>query len=121
MLINLGNAFFGFILASPLLAKIPNVGKGLENAGKALGKSRQLFGIISLALGIINLADRFMLHIFWFNGSFPQTIMAILIGLIMSVDKFKNSPAIRDIGNSLKNYEEYIGIAAMIIGLYPLI
>ena len=111
MLIQLANIYSGFVLSSPLLGKIPTVGSNLEKAGNEIKKYRNTFGMIMLVLGALNLIDLIVpgIGIPFINGGYTQTVIALLIGLVMPSDLFRNSSPIHHLKNSLKPYEEFIG------------
>ena len=117
LLVPLFNVVAGFWLAYSLLGKIPNMGKSLQKAGKWFDQYENSISITAFVLAILNLVERWLLPIPLFNGSYPQSISAFLIGISTSDKLFKNVPQVQTIAKTLSEYREWIGMGAMAAGL----
>jgi hypothetical protein len=110
MLIQAVNVVAGFTLAIPLF------GKNAPALQKWHDAARVPLGIVTLVVGLVNLVSRAnILSIPFFNGGYPQTIAAIVAGLLLARSKLGNRL------DELEPYEAYVGIAVFALGLYALI
>lgn len=122
MIIQVSNIVSGFVLASPKLKELGGK-ETIEKAESSLNKFRGTIGLIALVLGITALLERmqFEMPIGLLGSSYPQAIIAIVIGLILSARLFAGYPAIQSIIKQLSGYAEWIGIAGIVVGLYSLL
>ena len=118
MLILIVNIIAGFMLAAPMLKKLGGA-QEIEKAQSGLNNFRGVIGIIALVLGVIALIQR--LGIVWmYTGlydSFPQAIIAIIMGLMLAANFFQKYASVHNFIQSLEKYSEWIGVLGIIIGL----
>ena len=119
MILQLANIISGFILAAPLLATWG--GRAfIDKALHALAPLTSAIGVVELVLGIIGLLERAGLLRFYIphlGASYPQTIPAILVGLILCAPYFIKTSGINAIIEKMKPYREWIGVMAIVSGL----
>lgn len=125
MIIQTANIISGFMLAAPELKKIG----ANEQIGKAegfLNTWAKPIGIIELVLGIIALVERvsysnFIPYYYNYGASYPQAIIAILMGLLLASHLFSKNQFIREKIAMLRPYSAGIGIVGILIGLFSII
>jgi hypothetical protein len=125
MILPIANVVSGFVLSAPKL-KEWFAKKEVEGAEGALNKYRTPIGVIVLVLGIIGLLQRMTLAGFmygwtWSYGSFPQSIIAIVMGLLLTANFFSKWPAFHAGILKMNHYAEWLGILGIIIGIGSLI
>ena len=120
-LINLTNTFLGLLLALPLLFKFGSLGQKLRKFYEGVKPFWNIPGLISFLMAAINILERFFCNIPLFNGSNPQTIMALIIGLIMAFETIRKIDFLRKISAALRQFSQIFGVIALFVGLYPMI
>ena len=125
MILPIANIVSGFVLASPKLKEW--FGKEhIENAEGKLEKLRTPIGVIVLLLGIVGLMKRmsfiFMYEWSWHYGSsYPQALIAILMGLLLCANFFSRWPALHSKIVAVNQYSEWLGILGILIAIGSLI
>ncbi len=119
MILQTLNIVGGVILASDKIGEA--IGK--EKVAKietAVAPYRSKIGIVIFILGILGLIERLSIVYFGipnFGSSFPQTISAIVIGLLLGAPFFSKFPQVQTLTTKLTPYSSWIGIAAIAVGL----
>jgi uncharacterized membrane protein HdeD (DUF308 family) len=102
----------GLILIVGILPAIPAMGKELEKLAKWLGSFQTIIGIIAIILAIR-----------WWSGL--QSIIAIIVGLMLIVGILPAIPAmgkhLEKLAKWLGSFQTFIGIIAIIIGIWGLL
>ena len=106
------NIVGGLVLCVGILEAVPAMGKHLKKLAKWLGSFQTIIGIIAIALGL-----------YWW--SIPQSLVAILVGLILIVGILPAIPAmgkhLEKLAKWLGSFQTIIGIIAIIIGIWGLV
>jgi hypothetical protein len=122
MVIQVVNIVGGFVLAAPKIKEWVSK-EHVEGAEQKLNKFRGTIGLVALILGVIallgNLGLYYPPYMLW--GMPLQSIAAVVIGLILSANFFAKWPKVAAFVASLEKNSEWIGIAAIIIGILGLI
>jgi len=86
-------------------------------------ENQKTIGLIELVVGLVALISRIglPLPIPVLGASFPQAIVAILMGLLLAQSFFEPYPQIRSLIASLKPYEMWIGAIGIVVGLVSLL
>ena len=119
MILPIVNIIAGFVLAMPRF-KNWFAKQSIEAAEVRLNKSRVTIGVVTLILGIFGIIKRstFMYEWSWHYGSsYPQAIIAIVIGLLLAIDLFKNKPTIHVHIAQVNKYGDWIGIIGIVAGI----
>jgi hypothetical protein len=119
MILQTLNVVSGVALGAPKLKEWIG-GEHVEKAEKLIMKYREPLGLAMLVLGITGLLIRLgVLSLFFapLGASYPQTIPAIIMGILLYGDKLNRFPFMRSIIETLKPHEALIGIAGIAIGL----
>jgi hypothetical protein len=123
MIIQLSNVVSGFILAAPKLKTLA-AKEHVEQAESKLNEFRGTIGLIELVIGVVALLQRMGIVYFYFpllGSSYPQALIAIAIGLILSANFFEKWPSVHEQIDKLENYGEWIGVLGIAVGLLSLI
>ena len=121
MILPIVNIISGFLLGAPKI-KEWFLKQQIEGMEKALMKFRIPIGVIVLLLGIVGILKRMslaglMYEWSWHYGSsFPQAIIAIVIGLHLCADFFSRWPILHSRIIKFNKYREWIGILGILIG-----
>jgi len=128
MILPIANVVSGFVLSVPKLKEWFSKGSGdITTAESALNKYRTPLGVIILLLGLFGLIKRMslfgiMYEWSWHYGSsFPQSIIAILMGLILLAHFFARWPALHARIMQLEKYGDWLGILGILVGFGSLI
>lgn len=119
MIIQSANIVSGFILATPKLREF-GAKEFVDKLSDTLRPYQNTIGLTVLALGVLGLIARLgilSMGIPMFGASFPQSIPAILIGLIMSESHFVKYPAIHQHIVKLVPHKVSIGLLGMAVGI----
>lgn len=119
MVIQTVNVVAGFVLAAPKLKSFGGAEHITALEGR-LNAFRGWIGVGTLALGIAALLERMMivqLSIPSFGSSYPQALVAIAMGLILTENLFAKYPQFQGHIGRLKDHAEWIGLAGVAIGL----
>jgi len=120
------NIVSGFLVAAPKLktaVKHEGVIENINTAESTLTRWSKSIGIIELVLGVLALLQRMglvYLYIPRFGASYPQVIIAILIGLILASSLFEKNIWIKTKIELISPYTAIIGIAGILIGLFSI-
>lgn len=117
MLIYILSIVAGFILAEPLIGKVEALKSTSEKIHAALVPFQTIIGVVEVVVGIIGLVN--WLQIVWvpyFYGGFPMVILAIVMGLLLAEEQFKKFDWGAKVIASIRPYQEYVGLAGLIIG-----
>lgn len=119
MILQLANIISGFILAAPMLAAWG--GRAfIDKALHALAPLTSAIGVVELVLGVLGFLERAGLLRFYIphlGASYPQTIPAMLVGLILCASYFSKMSGMSAMIDKLKPYQEWIGVMAIVSGL----
>jgi len=100
----------GLILSVELMRQIPIIGDELENVINYLSKYSRLIGGITLILGILTIF-----------GHLISSLVAIMVGLVLLVDHLDEIPAaggpLKTLAQTVEPFDEWIGLAGVIMGL----
>lgn len=121
-LMPVANVISGFVLGAPALKRIAGLHDHVHKLHTKVEPYTYIIGGGELALGVATLLDR--LRIIYFpslGSSFPQAIIAILIGLLLLYPKLEAYPALAEFVKRFKPYEEAIGVTGIVIGLYRIL
>jgi hypothetical protein len=124
MMFQILNVAGGALAAAPMIKKyIPAAAAQKVGEFEMRANSyRGVFGIILMALGFIGLLQR--LDIIWLGvggSSFPQSIALFLVGLSLAPHTFEKWPAVHAYAQKIEPYTEWVGVAAIAIGLGSMI
>lgn len=123
MIPQLVNIIAGFILGSPKLKEWG--GKGFfEKIEKLLHPYTTPIGWATLIVGVLALLDRLDITIIsrsLIDGSFPQAIPLILIGLILLKNFFKKYSKANEIIIKIEPYQIWIGLWGILAGLVSIL
>ncbi len=123
MIIQITNVAAGFVLAAPKL-KTFGAKEQIENLEQKLTTFRGTIGVVELVLGVIAFLERFgilWLDIPFFGASYPQALVAVVMGLILSANLFEKYPVFHEKIKILKENAEWIGLAGIAVGLFSII
>ena len=126
MILPIANIISGFVLAAPKL-KEWFAKHDIEHAEGALNKFRLPIGIIILILGIVGLLKRASLaglsyEAAWHYGSsYPQALIAIVMGLLLCTNLFAKWPTLHSRIMTMNKYSEWLGILGLVIAIGSLI
>lgn len=90
-------------------------------------KFRTPIGIIILVLGVVGLLKRmslFGMMYGWswqYGASYPQSLIAIAMGLLLCANFFAKWPALHGKIVEMNKYSEWIGILGILVGVGSLI
>ena len=121
MILPIANIISGFVLAAPKLKEWFGE-KHIERAHGALNKWRTLIGVIILVLGIVGLLKRASLaglRYEWswhYGSSYPQAIIAIIMGVLLCASLFSKWPTFHSKIVEINKYSEWIGILGILVG-----
>lgn len=107
------------MLGAPKLKEIA-AKEHVEGVETTLRPYQATIGGIELVLGVIALLMRMgilRLNFYEFGASYPQALIAIAIGLIMSAQYFEKFPGVMKLITAMKPYEVWIGLGGIAIGL----
>jgi len=100
----------GLILSVELMRQIPIIGDELESFINFLAKNSKLIGGTTLILGLLTIL-----------GHFITSLIAIVVGLVLLVDNLDEIPAaggpLKTFAQTVEPFDEWIGLAGVIIGL----
>ncbi len=119
MILQTLNIVSGVALGAPKLKEWIG-GEHIEKAERAIMKYREPLGLAMIVLGItgflirLNVIDLFFAPL---GASYPQTIPAILMGILLYGDKLQRFPFMRSIIAALRPHEAIIGIIGIAVGL----
>ena len=120
-IIHYTNALFGAVLALPLLFKFA---PKLKDFYQNLKSKWKIMGMISLCIGILNLLDRILgelnipFGIPLMDGSIPQTLAALAIGIIMAFEVVKQYSFLRKLGAVLIQFSQIVGVVAILAAVW---
>ena len=123
VVIQVANIVSGFMLAAPKLQEFGAKEK-IANIHAKLGRFTGIIGVIELILGVLALIERMGLAYFPvpdFGASYPQSLPAIAMGLILSGNIFAGFPAIQKFTSKLTKYAVPIGMTGIAVGLGSLL
>jgi hypothetical protein len=121
MILPIVNIVSGFILGAPKL-KEWFLRQQIENAENALSGFRTAVGVVVLILGIVGLLKRMslaglMYEWSWHYGSsYPQALIAIVMGLLLCANFFSKWPALHSRIVAMSKYSEWLGILGILVG-----
>lgn len=128
MILPIANIVSGFVLSAPKLKEWFSKGEeDITKVEKAISKFSTHIGVVILILGVVGLLKRaslFGIMYDWnwhFGSSYPQAIIAILMGLLLCANFFAKWPAFHSKIVELRKYSEWIGILGILIGAGSLI
>lgn len=129
MIIQTANIVSGFLLAAPQLktfTKSEQLIGNINSVESTLAKWTKPLGIIELVLGVIALIERvsyssIVPYYYNYGSSYPQAIIAILMGLLLASHLFEKKQFIREKINLIRPYSAVIGIIGILIGLFSII
>ncbi|MFM2357642.1 MAG: hypothetical protein RJA61_379 [Candidatus Parcubacteria bacterium] len=129
MIIQTVNIVSGFLLAAPQLktfTKSDQLIGSINSAESALAKWSKLLGVMELILGVIALVERvsyssIVPYYYNYGSSYPQAIIAILMGLLLASHLFEKNQFVREKITLLRPYSAVIGIVGILIGLFSII
>ena len=122
MILPIANIISGFVLAAPKL-KEWFAKKDIENAETTLNKFRGHIGVAILILGIVGLIKRMSLFgilyewSWHYGSSFPQGLIAIVIGLLLCSNFSTKWPTLHSKIVEMNKYSEWLGILGILIGI----
>lgn len=100
----------GLILSVELMRQIPIIGDELENAINFLAKYARLIGGVTLMVGILTIFSHFI-----------TSLVAIIVGLVLLVDHLDEIPKaggpLKTLAQTVEPFDEWIGLAGVIMGL----
>ena len=111
----LANIVIGFGASASLFGKVPDIGQKIENFGEKI-TGIGFIGNAAFVLAILNLLDRWAFDIIFFNGSFPQSLFLFLLGIVLTDYSWLDQ-----VRKPLEPLTPYIGICALIAGLYSIL
>ncbi len=127
MIIQIANIISGFLLAAPqlkTLVKNKQVVGNISSVESTLSKWSRPIGIIELVLGVIALIERVtyatIVPFYYYGSSYPQALIAILIGLLLASHLFDKNQFIREKIVLLRPYSALVGILGILIGLFSI-
>lgn len=126
MILPIANIVVGFLLSAPKL-KEWFLKQNIESAEASLNKYRTPIGVIILILGIVGFLKRMswagiMYEWSWnYGSSFPQSIIAIIMGLVLCANFFSKWSSIHSRVVAMSRHSEWIGIVGIVIGAGSLI
>ena len=126
MILPITNIVAGFLLGASKIKEWFAKGD-IEKAEGSLTKFRTPIGIIILFLGVLGLIKRMsffgtMYSWSWnYGSSFPQAIIAILMGLLLCANYFAKWPTLHSKIMKMNEYSEWLGILGILIGVGSLI
>lgn len=122
MILGIGNILGGLVLAEPLLANISGFKPAAERLRALSAPYRSTLGVIELVLGGATFIDRIdLVHIPILDGGFPQIVLSLAMGLLLANEVVKKYPFLKSLIESIQPYQEYIGLAGLLVGLYALL
>ena len=121
MLIEIGNIVGGFIAGADGIRKLGVAEEAVARGQAQLAPYRNTIARLLFAVAILNLVDRWIFEIPLFNGSFPQSIVALALGLILDQSIFGAAQWAQNARKAMAGWETAIGILGIIIGLAALI
>jgi len=105
----------GLLLASELVRQTPAVGEELERVISGIAQYSNIIGLLLTVFGLIY----FFANFFTIQGS-----VAVLVGLVLLIDKLDEVPGagglLKTIAEKVEPYDEWIGLAGVVIGLIQL-
>jgi hypothetical protein len=117
MLIEIGNIVGGFMAGADGIRQLGLAQEAVAKGQARLAPYRKTIARLLFALAIINLLDRWFFEVPLFTGSFPQSIVALALGLILDDSIFGSASWAQSARKSLGGWETAIGIIGIIIGL----
>jgi hypothetical protein len=122
MVIQLTNIIAGVALASPLAESVSSLREYGTRASTALAPYRRVLGWTEMVLGVINFVQlATTLHLPFINGGFTQSVAAIVAGFLLAEDIDTYIPGLASIRQSIVVYKTYIGLGALVVGMYAFI
>ncbi len=114
------NTAGGALAAAPMIKKyLPlEVAQKIGALEQRVNAYRGIFGIALMVIGAIGLLQR--LDILWLGlggSSFPQSIALLAVGLSLAPHTFEKWPAVHAYAQKIEPYTEWVGIAAIAVGL----
>jgi len=107
----------GVLLGTNLLSKQKSIGPSVTSVTKSLNTYQYTLGSLALILGTFLLILR--------PGCAIHDIAGMLAGITLLGTKLNDVPVVgnllSDLGNWLNTYRDYIGIAAIVIGILGLL
>ena len=121
MILPIVNVIAGFVLAAPKL-KEWFAKQHIEGVEGALNRFRAHIGFIVLLVGLVGLLKRMdvVIRYDWswhYGSSFPQAIIAIVMGLLLCANFFSKWPAVHSKIMKLNKYSGWIGILGILLSL----
>ena len=126
MILPIANFIVGFVLAAPRI-KEWFAKQSIEKVEEPLNKFRFPIGIIILILGIVGLLKRMSLaglRYEWswhYGSSFPQALIAIVMGLLLCANFFTKWPTFHTRIMAMKKYSDWLGILGMLMSISSLL
>lgn len=123
MIMQILNIVCGSLLAAPKL-KEWRLGPAAERLEGWFGSMREQFGLTMLVLGTLALIDRLgvlNVPIPEFGASFPQSIPALAIGLLLAARFSEKYPVLTKVRDALAPYTAWIGLLGMAVGVGSLL
>ena len=126
MILPIANVLTGFVLSAPKLKEL-FLKQDIEKAEGALNGFRTPIGVAILLLGVVGLLKRaslfgIMYEWSWnYGSSYPQALIAIVMGLLLCANFFSKWPALHSRIMEINKYSEWIGIPGIFICLGSLI
>lgn len=102
----------GLILASELVRQTPAIGDEITGIANSLAKYSNIIGALLFVFGLI----------YFFKAFFTvEGTVAVLVGLVLLIDKLDEIPAaggvLKQLAIKVEPYDEWIGLAGVIMGL----
>ncbi len=123
MVMQILNIVAGSLLAAPKL-KEWGIGKVVDQWEAWIGGARETIGLVTLVLGLLALIDRLgvlNVPIPEFGSSFPQSLPAIAIGLLLATRFVEKYPTLQNIVRLLVPHSPWIGLIGMSVGIGSLL
>ncbi len=123
MIIQVCNIVSGFVLAAPKLAD-KGIRQQIENLSTKLDKYKIHIGWTTLVIGVTALLNRIgILPLGWssLGSSYPQSIPAVLIGLVFCAKSFEKYPTLYKFIAWLTSHQFLLGLIGILNGLGSLL
>ena len=104
----------GLILAMDLVKQAPVIGDELEKVITGLSRFSKLIGALTLILGVLTLFSHVVL-----------SLVAVVVGLVLLIDHLDEVPGVggplKKLATTVEPFDEWIGLAGIVMGLVMLL
>lgn len=117
------NILCGSLIAAPKL-KAWGLGAVMARLESWLGGIREKLGLVTLVLGMLALSDRvgvWNVPIPAFGASFPQSLPAIALGLLLAAPLAEKYPALGKMRQALEPVAVWVGFLGLAVGIGSLL